>query len=323
MKRRCQRFLSTLFAAVLVCLSGIPRGYAQITEGYTYTVTIYPGNQGRFASAEPLTVQSDTASFSFSDSGIRITGLRYGDRVGFDAAMDGAVILKDGSKYYSKGIRESGRDNSTVGASSFAVTGDREYVVAYGIRGNMVSYRINYRDGKGKDLLPSRTYYGNIGERPVAAWAYVDGYLPQAYNLTRTLQADAGKNVFTFIYTPTVTNTATSQTGVAVQEAPTTKPEESPRRADFPDARIRTQPGRTLGEGTSDSVYPREIIDLDETEAPPMEAESNRQRHGNPASAIAGAVCAAAGLGALVGIYLLLRKQRKVQDKKEHARKEE
>lgn len=193
MKRRCRRFLSALLAAVLVCLSGIPRGYAQITEGYTYTVTIYPGNQGRFASAEPLTIQSDTASFSFSGSGIRITGLRYGDRVGFDAAMDGAVILKDGSKYYSKGIRESGRDNSTVGASSFAVTGDREYVVAYGIRGNMVSYRINYRDGKGKDLLPSRTYYGNIGERPVAAWAYVDGYLPQAYNLTRTLQADAGK----------------------------------------------------------------------------------------------------------------------------------
>ena len=93
MKRRCRRFLSALLAAVLVCLSGIPRGYAQITEGYTYTVTIYPGNQGRFASAEPLTVQSDTASVSFSGSGIRITGLRYGDRVGFDAVMDGAVTL--------------------------------------------------------------------------------------------------------------------------------------------------------------------------------------------------------------------------------------
>ena len=317
MKRRCRRFLSALLAAVLVCLSGIPRGYAQITEGYTYTVTIYPGSQGRFASAEPLTVQSDTASVSFSGSGIRITGLRYGDRVGFDAAMDGAVILKDGSKYYSKGIRESGRDNSTVGASSFAVTGDREYVVAYGIRGNMVSYRINYRDGKGKDLLPSRTYYGNIGERPVAAWAYVDGYLPQAYNLTRTLQADAGKNVFTFIYTPTATNTATSQTGVAAPEAPTTKPEESPRRADFPDARIRTQTGRTPGESTADPLYPQEIIELDET------AENPIQRRGNPAVAVAGILCSAAGLGALAGIYLLLRKQRKVQDKKEHARKEE
>ena len=317
MKKCCRRLLSGLLAAVLVCLSGIPRGYAQIVEGYTYTVIFYPGNQGRFASTEALTVQSDTARVSFSGSRIRITGLRYGDRVGFDAAMDGAVILKDGSKYYSKGIRESGRDNSTVGASSFAVTGDREYVVAYGIRGNMVSYRINYRDGKGKDLLPSRTYYGNIGERPVAAWAYVDGYLPQAYNLTRTLQADAGKNVFTFIYTPTATNTATSQTGVAVQEAPTTKPEESPRRADFPDARIRTQTGRTPGESTADPLYPQQIIELDET------AENPIQRRGNPAVAVAGILCSAAGLGALAGIYLLLRKQRKVQDKKEYAQKEE
>lgn len=315
MKKCCRRLLSGLLAAVLVCLSGIPRGYAQIVEGYTYTVIFYPGNQGRFASTEALTVQSDTARVSFSGSRIRITGLRYGDRVGFDAAMDGAVILKDGSKYYSKGIRESGRDNSTVGASSFAVTGDREYVVAYGIRGNMVSYRINYRDGKGKDLLPSRTCYGNIGERPVAAWAYVDGYLPQVYNLTRTLQADPTKNVFTFIYTPIAAN-QTSGGGTAA-ENPTTKPEESPRRSDFPDARIRTQTGRTPGESTADPLYPQQIIELDET------AENPIQRRGNPAVAVAGILCSAAGLGALAGIYLLLRKQRKVQDKKEYAQKEE
>ena len=315
MKKCCRRLLSGLLAAVLVCLSGIPRGYAQIVEGYTYTVIFYPGNQGRFASTEALTVQSDTARVSFSGSQIRITGLRYGDRVGFDAAMDGAVILKDGSKYYSKGIRESGRDNSTVGASSFAVTGDREYVVAYGIRGNMVSYRINYRDGKGKDLLPSRTCYGNIGERPVAAWAYVDGYLPQAYNLTRTLQADPTKNVFTFIYTPIAAN-QTSGGGTAA-ENPTPKPEESPRRSDFPDARIRTQTGRTPGEGTADPLYPQKIIELDET------AENPIQRRGNLAVAVAGILCSAAGLGALAGIYLLLRKQRKVQDKKEYAQKEE
>lgn len=315
MKKCCRRLLSGLLAAVLVCLSGIPRGSAQMPEGYTYTVVFYPGNQGRFASIAPLTIQSDTAIVSFSGSRIRITGLRYGDRVGYDAAADGAIILKDGSKYYTKGIRESGRDNSTVGSSSFAVTGDREYVVAYGIRRNMVPYRIYYRDAKGKDLLPSRICYGNIGERPVAAWTYVDGYLPQAYNLTRTLQADPKKNVFTFIYTPIDAN----QTGAdgAAAETPTTKPEESPRRADFPDARIRTQTGRTLGEGTADSLYPQEILDLDEA------AENPTQRRGNPAVAVAGILCSAAGLGALGGICLLLRKQRKAQDTKEHAGKEE
>ena len=326
MKRSCRQFLSALLlAAALVCFAGIPRGYAQIMEGYTYTVIFYPGNQGRFASSEPLRVESDTASVSFSSRRIRITGLRYGDRVGYDAAMDGAVILKDGSKYYPRGIRESGKDNSTVGASSFAVTGDREYVVAYGIRGNMVSYRINYRDGKGKDLLPSRTCYGNIGERPVAAWAYVDGYLPQAYNLTRTLQADAGKNVFTFIYTPTASPAAQNQNGRngAAAQTPTTKPEESPRQAELTDTRMLTQTGHAPGESTAAPVYPQEIIDLDETEIPPTEPESNRQRHGNPAFAIAGAVCSAAGLGALGGICLLLRKQRKAQVKKEHAEKKE
>ena len=65
MKKCCRRLLSGLLAAVLVCLSGIPRGYAQIVEGYTYTVIFYPGNQGRFASTEALTVQSDTARVSF------------------------------------------------------------------------------------------------------------------------------------------------------------------------------------------------------------------------------------------------------------------
>ena len=296
MKRRCRRFLSALLAAVLVCLSGIPRGYAQITEGYTYTVTIYPGNQGRFASAEPLTVQSDTASVSFSGSGIRITGLRYGDRVGFDAAMDGAVILKDGSKYYSKGIRESGRDNSTVGASSFAVTGDREYVVAYGIRGKMVSYRINYRDGNGKDLLPSRTYYGNIGERPVAAWAYVDGYLPQAYNLTRTLQADSEKNVFSFIYTATAARqNAASNARVSSQASPA------------PIADIAAP------------IHPVALIDLDETEAPSTEPESIS----NGTTGFAAAACATVCFVALGGLFLLMKKQRGTRDRKEYAENEE
>ena len=319
MKRRCRRFLSALLAAVLVCLSGIPRGYAQITEGYTYTVTIYPGNQGRFASAEPLTVQSDTAVVSFSGRRIRITGLRYGDRVGYDAAIEGAILLKDGNKYYAKGIRESGRDDSTTDASSFAVTGDREYVVAYGIRGSMVSYRINYRDTKGKDLLPSRTCYGNIGERPVAAWAYVDGYLPQAYNLTRTLRADPKKNEFTFIYTPT----SVSETGNQSRTSSAARLEAAPLQQEAAGIRIPSQANPAPIIRTIAPVYPQEIIDLDTGEAPPDEVESNRQRHGNPAFAAAGILCSAAGLGALTGIYLLLRNQWKAKDTKEHAGKEE
>jgi hypothetical protein len=42
--------------------------------------------------------------------------------------------------------------------------------------------------------------HGNVGDKPVGASLYIEGYQPQAYNLTGTLQADESKNVFTFVY---------------------------------------------------------------------------------------------------------------------------
>ena len=82
------------------------------------------------------------------------------------------------------------------------VDSDREYVIAYGIRGNMVSYRVNYQDQNGNTLLESQTFYGAVGDRPVVAFQYVDGYQPQAYNLTGTLSGNEAENIFTFTYTP-------------------------------------------------------------------------------------------------------------------------
>ena len=45
--------------------------------------------------------------------------------------------LNENSKYYVKGIRLSGRDNNTVAQSAFLVSGDQDYVVAYGIPGEL------------------------------------------------------------------------------------------------------------------------------------------------------------------------------------------
>ena len=53
----------------------------------------------------------------------------------------GQVQVTD-EKYYVKGIRLAGRDNNTVSATTFRVTGDADYVVAYGIKGNLVSYTV-------------------------------------------------------------------------------------------------------------------------------------------------------------------------------------
>ncbi len=116
-------------------------------ERYTYTVTIYAGNQGSFLNAGGVYAGGGEVSY-ISGKEIRITGLSYGDRVNINP-QSGMVGLEEDSKYYIRGIRESGRDNSTVGNSSFLVDCDRDYVIAYGIRGNMVAYQVNYQDGEG------------------------------------------------------------------------------------------------------------------------------------------------------------------------------
>lgn len=174
----------TVFLLAL-CVTGslsITAAAAEKKE-YTYTVRFFSGARGTFGGKELVTFKN----------------LKEGDRVSF---RQSDVTLEEGSKYYIKGIRESGRDNNTVSSqSSFVVTEDRDYVVAYGIKGNSVGYTVRYVDTDGRQLLPDETYYGNIGDRPVIAYQYVENYRPQAYNLTGTLKENEAENVFTFTYT--------------------------------------------------------------------------------------------------------------------------
>lgn len=174
----------TVFLAVLCAVSSISvMAAAAEKKEYTYTVRFFSGARGTFGGKELITFRN----------------LKEGDRVSFRQAD---VTLEEGSKYYIKGIRESGRDNNTVSSqSSFVVTGDQDYVVAYGIKGNSVGYTVRYVDTDGRQLLPDETYYGNIGDRPVIAYQYVENYRPQAYNLTGTLKENEAENVFTFTYT--------------------------------------------------------------------------------------------------------------------------
>ena len=198
-RRKSRKLFSLLFA---LCLAFLPWGMKCQAAEYSYTVTFYPGNHGRFTGVGSISVQSSgsEASVEVVGQAIKVSGLRNGDMVSFDAAMDGAVALEEGSQYYVKGIRLSGRDNNTVDTSAFRVEGDRDYVVAYGIRGDMTSYVVNYQDEAGNALGESRSYYGNVGDKPVVAFLYVEGYEPMAYNLTKTLVSNEAENVFTFIY---------------------------------------------------------------------------------------------------------------------------
>ena len=195
--------LCLLIAAALFLPSALSLSTAEIKadEGYTYMIRIYAGKEGTFDTAASYrtqkgvigTVEEDGAYISYKD-------VKPGDVILFDAAD---VVLKEGSKYYVKEIRESGKDNYDLEypqLSAFQVKGDEDYVVAYALAGSSVAYTVNYIDVYGKELSSSRTYYGNVGDKPVIAYRYLEGYYPQTYNLTGVLSENAADNVFTFVY---------------------------------------------------------------------------------------------------------------------------
>ncbi len=249
------KMLGGALAVVLLALMLTTPAAAATGEGaYTYTVRILAGAQGTIGGEEM----------------VEYTGLSYGDRVTFDI---GRVVLEDESKYYVRGIRESGRDNDTVATPSILVTGDVDYVVAYGIPGSTVAYTINYQDADGNTLYPSATYYGNVGDKPVVAFQYIDGYQPQAYNLTKTLSENAADNVFTFVYTavetgeggfPPVVVGPDGEPGGTPDANPGGNPGENPGGP----GGTPEEPPAVIPEEPTPEGPPPEIADLDDDDVP-------------------------------------------------------
>lgn len=169
------------------CLMAMLTLPALAADGYTYTVRIFAGAQGSIQGQDMVVYEN----------------LQYGSQFTFHL---NSVSLPSDSKYYIKGIRESGNDNSErLATPSFGVTRDCDYVVVYGIKGETVAYTVNYLDADGNTLMPSETFYGNQGDQPVVAFQYIEGYQPQAYNLTGTLSGNEAENVFNFVYVPVTT----------------------------------------------------------------------------------------------------------------------
>ena len=255
-----------MLAAALTIAQAVPAMAAD--DEYTYTVRLYSGAQGLIGSEEVVVRD----------------GLHYGDRVTFSQR---SVKLKDDSKYYVKGIRESGRDNNTVmNTASFPVTEDMDYVVVYGILGDSVAYTVNYVDTDGNTLAPSDTFYGNVGDAPVVAYINIDGYQPQAYNLTGRLKENAADNVFNFIYSPVTSATVTPAPEATVTPAPATPAPAAPAApAAAPLTVTRgvtatTAPAATDDEGNADA---EETTDEGNTEAiPDAEAPAADGGEGEP-----------------------------------------
>lgn len=219
--KRYKRLFSVLLFLCLICLTVVPVRAAQLPEG-SDTTTGTDGDTTTGDNGGSTDDKTDTGEGGSSASGSgRVYTIRlfagkqgefkegdkellrlertYGQQVTFQM---NSVRLINGEKYYIKGFRESGKDNSEAETyPAFNVTGDQDYVVAYGVLSDATTYTINYVDTAGRALAPSETYYGNVGDRPVIAYLYIDGYQPQAYNLTKRLVDDPMQNVFTFTYT--------------------------------------------------------------------------------------------------------------------------
>ena len=158
---------------------------------YDYVIKIYPGLKGTY---------NDNA---------KVTTLhkKLGDTVTMDVFED--VEVTD-DRYYPRGFRIAGHDNDEMEGETitgftrmtFIVKEDLNYVVAYGIKGEMVPYTIRYLDAdSGEKISEEDTYYGMPGDKPVVSFKYIEGYQPKVFNLTKKLTKDASQNVFEFRYT--------------------------------------------------------------------------------------------------------------------------
>lgn len=206
--KKWKRLLVSLLTVSMTLGASTMSVMADDTTPYTYKVTLSAGNKGTIN----------------GQSKIEVSDIAYGSRFSFDnTALYNIQVTDD--RYYVKGIRLSGHDNASskkLDAPGFIVTGDADYVVAYGIKGNMVAYTVNYQDASGNSLAESQTFYGNVGDKPVVAYRYVENYIPDALALTKTLSDNESENVFTFTYTPGATDRIVETTTTVTTTVPGT-----------------------------------------------------------------------------------------------------
>lgn len=314
--KKWKRLLVSLLTVSMTLGASTMSVMADDTTPYTYKVTLSAGNKGTINGQNKIE-KKDIAS---------------GSTVTFN--LNDIQVTDD--KYYVKGIRLSGRDNDeALAAPSFTVDKDTDYVVAYGIKGNMVAYTVNYQDASGKSLAESQTFYGNVGDKPVVAYRYVENYIPDALALTKTLSDNESENVFTFTYKPgatdrVVTTTTTITTTVPGTATPGTGTGNAGTAGGTAVPPVALQDGTTTGttDGTTtdnnsqdttakdkdtatseDEQTPKSLVDLDDEDTPKGNIDAKDKTSKTPIAAGIGIIVVA--VAALVGLIVFLKKRAK------------
>lgn len=321
--KKWKRLLVSLLTVSMTLGASTMSVMADDTTPYTYKVTLSAGNKG--------TINGQNK--------IEQTNIASGSTVTFN--LNDIQVTDD--KYYVKGIRLSGRDNNeTLAAPSFTVDKDADYVVAYGIKGNMVAYTVNYQDASGKSLAESQTFYGNIGDKPVVAYRYIENYIPDALALTKTLSDNESENVFTFTYTPgatdriveTTTTVTTTVPGTATPAGAAGTTGATGTTGAAAGTGTGTTAGGTTAGGTTtggtaggttnadnsqdttddtttapDEQTPKSLVDLDDEDTPKGNINAKDKTSKTPIAAGIGIIVVA--VAALAGLIVFLKKRAK------------
>lgn len=323
--KKWKRLLVSLLTVSMTLGASTMSVMADDTTQYTYKVTLSAGNKGTIN----------------GQSKIEKSDISYGSKFSFDnTALYNIQVTDD--RYYVKGIRLSGRDNASskrLDAPAFTVEGDADYVVAYGIKGNMVAYTVKYQDASGNSLAESQTFYGNVGDKPVVAYRYVENYIPDALALTKTLSNNVSENVFTFTYKPgatdrVVTTTTTITTTVPGTATPGTGTGNVGTAGGTTGGTAGTTGGTTDGtttgttDGTTtdndsqdttakdkdtatseDEQTPKSLVDLDDEDTPKGNIDAKDKTSKTPIAAGIGIIVVA--VAALAGLIVFLKKRAK------------
>lgn len=258
---------------------------------YGYKVTLYTGNKGMVQGNSSLDIQ-----------------VEKGQQVSFDLTK---IELEKESPYYIKGIRLSGHDSvDALEPTTFSVESDQEYVVVYGVKGQQVSYTIHYVDKQGKELLPQDTLYGNVGDKPVVAYKYIEGYLPQTVAFTKTLSSNEKENIFTFVYSgisseTTTANTIDTVTTIITSNSSTKKI--SGRNNTMTNS-VETNNSNQNSETTTPIEQGQDIVDLDDEDVPRANINASEKTDAKPL--YVGITLSALSIAALILLGFFIKKKK-------------
>ena len=192
------------FSLMMTMLCSLISPVLANAEEYTYQISIVLGGTEEIQAAfeddmsDSMTIISsgDTLNVSSNADEIKITGLKYNDQISFNPKASVSIADGANSKYYVKGMRVSG-SNDVVSESTFTVTKDNSYVMAYGV-GAVVPYTVKYLDGAGNALAQQNTFYGAVGDEIFVPYKFIDGYVPNALNLHTFSLKENDEFVFTY-----------------------------------------------------------------------------------------------------------------------------